>query len=179
MLYEAYYPSEFSDKHPVKIFYGFAQADNAKNYELTLVVFYPHLTGTSLFNLSHEIKEGLAYQLLSKHIYDVPVSFLKVAFLCPHISGENQFYGECWSVDVFENYAEEYFEEHSKGLLNKIFKTAPTQVSMNTRELVIGFMDRIKLLDEKHIDTETASLLLHKLKQSDFGDFKSVFGDNT
>jgi len=66
VLYEAYYPSEGSDNHPVQIFYGFVQEGFEKDYQLTLVVFYPKLTGTSLFNLSDENnldKDETAYLL--------------------------------------------------------------------------------------------------------------------
>ncbi|MEQ6329272.1 hypothetical protein VLF92_13250, partial [Pseudomonas chengduensis] len=82
MLYEAYYPSELSDNHPIKIFYGFVQEGFDKDYQLTLVVFYPKLAGTSLFNLSDEIKAGLANFLLQKHVYGVKASFIRVAFVC-------------------------------------------------------------------------------------------------
>ena len=52
MLHEAYYPSEGGDNGPIKILYGFVQEGVGKDHQLTLVVFYPKLTGTSLFNLS-------------------------------------------------------------------------------------------------------------------------------
>lgn len=41
MIYEAYYASELSDCHPMKVNYGFVQAGNDEQYKLTLVVFNP------------------------------------------------------------------------------------------------------------------------------------------
>lgn len=171
MLYEAFYPSELSDNHPHKVFYGFVQEDVKENYQNTLVIFYPKLMGTSLFNLSEEIKSGLANFLLTKHIYGVGVSFLKVAFLCPHIS-QDKFYGECWSVDVFNDYI--YEAEAKKTLIQKIM--SPKIKSILTRNLTIGSTQKIQLIDMVNVDFERTEFLLNELKKNDFGDFSKFFG---
>lgn len=176
MLYEAYYPSEGSDNHPVKIFYGFVQEGFEKDYQLTLVVFYPKLTGTSLFNLSDEIKAGLANFLLQKHVYGVKASFIRVAFVCPHLN-EQDFYAESWGVDVFENYAQEQIEQRPKKFLDKIFNSGFINISINSRNLTIGLTEKITLIDEKNLDTDETAYLLNRLKEVNYGDFNKVFGE--
>lgn len=177
MLYEAYYPSEGGDNAPIKIFYGFVQEGFDKDYQLTLVVFYPKLTGTSLFNLSDEIKAGLANFLLQKHVYGVKASFIRVAFVCTHIN-EGDFYGESWGVDVFENYAQEQIDQTPKTFLDRIFKNRTINISINSRHLTIGLTDKIKLIDEKNLDTAQTAYLLNKLKEkTDYGNFNKIFGE--
>ncbi|MDQ8961557.1 hypothetical protein [Acinetobacter baumannii] len=176
MLYEAYYPSEGSDNHPVQIFYGFVQEGFEKDYQLTLVVFYPKLTGTSLFNLSDEIKAGLANFLLQKHVYGVKASFIRVAFVCPHLN-EQDFYAESWGVDVFENYAQEQIEQRPKKFLDKIFNSGFINISINSRNLTIGLTEKITLIDEKNLDTDETAYLLNRLKEVNYGDFNKVFGE--
>lgn len=176
MLYEAYYPSEGSDNHPVQIFYGFVQEGFEKDYQLTLVVFYPKLTGTSLFNLSDEIKAGLANFLLQKHVYGVKASFIRVAFVCPHLN-EQDFYVESWGVDVFENYAQEQIEQRPKKFLDKIFNSGFINISINSRNLTIGLTEKITLIDEKNLDTDETAYLLNRLKEVNYGDFNKVFGE--
>ncbi len=175
MLYEAYYPSELSDNRPVKIFYGFVQEGYEKDYQLTLVVFYPYLTGTSLFNLSDKIKAGLANFLLQKHVYGVKASFIRVAFACQHLN-EKDFYAESWGIDVFENYAKEQIDQRPKKFLDKIFKNKIINISINSRNLTVGLTDEIKLIDEKNLDKDETAHLLDKLKDVDYGDFSKVFG---
>lgn len=176
MLYEAYYPSELSDNHPIKIFYGFVQEDSKKDFQLTLVVFYPKLTGTSLFNLSAEIKAGLANFLLQKHVYGVKASLIRVAFVCEH-ANEKDFYAESWAIDVFDNYAKEQIAKKPKTLLDKVFKNRTINISINSRNLVVGLTDEIKLIDEKNLDPAQTAYLLGKLKDVDYGDFSKVFGE--
>lgn len=176
MLYEAYYPSEGSDNHPVQIFYGFVQEGFEKDYQLTLVVFYPKLTGTSLFNLSDEIKAGLANFLFQKHVYGVKASFIRVAFVCPHLN-EQDFYAESWGVDVFENYAQEQIEQKPKKFLDKIFNSGFINISINSRNLTIGLTEKITLIDEKNLDTDETAYLLNRLKEVNYGDFNKVFGE--
>lgn len=176
MLYEAYYPSELSDNHPVKIFYGFVQEGFEQDYQLTLVVFYPKLTGTSLFNLSDEIKAGLANFLLQKHVYGVKASFIRVAFVCKNIN-ENDFYAESWGVDVFDNYAQEQIEQRPKRFLDKIFNSGFINISINSRNLTIGLTEKITLIDEKNLDTNETAYLLNKLKEVNYGDFTKVFSE--
>ncbi|MDV7627217.1 hypothetical protein ABTH07_16805 [Acinetobacter baumannii] len=176
MLYEAYYPSEGSDNHPVQIFYGFVQEGFEKDYQLTLVVFYPKLTGTSLFNLSDEIKAGLANFLLQKHVYGVKASFIRVAFVCPYLN-EQDFYAESWGVDVFENYAQEQIEQRPKKFLDKIFNSGFINISINSRNLTIGLTEKITLIDEKNLDTDETAYLLNRLKEVNYGDFNKVFGE--
>jgi hypothetical protein len=176
VLYEAYYPSEGSDNHPVQIFYGFVQEGFEKDYQLTLVVFYPKLTGTSLFNLSDEIKAGLANFLLQKHVYGVKASFIRVAFVCPHLN-EQDFYAESWGVDVFENYAQEQIEQRPKKFLDKIFNSGFINISINSRNLTIGLTEKITLIDEKNLDTDETAYLLNRLKEVNYGDFNKVFGE--
>ena len=176
MLYEAYYPSEGSDNHAVQIFYGFVQEGFEKDYQLTLVVFYPKLTGTSLFNLSDEIKAGLANFLLQKHVYGVKASFIRVAFVCPHLN-EKDFYGESWGIDVFENYAKEQIDKRSKKFLDKVFKNRTINISINSRNLTVGLTEKITLIDEKNLDTDETAYLLNKLKEVNYGDFNKVFGE--
>ena len=176
MLYEAYYPSEGSNNHPVKIHYGFVQEGFEKDYQLILVVFYPKLTGTSLFNLSDEIKAGLANFLLQKHVYGVKASFIRVAFVCPHIN-EGDFYGESWGVDVFENYAQEQIEQRPKKFLDKIFNTGFINISINSRNLTIGLTDEIKLIEHENLDIDQTVYLLNKLKEVDYGDFSKIFSE--
>ena len=175
MLYEAYYPSEGGDNGPIKIFYGFVQEGFEKDYQLTLVVFYPKLTGTSLFNLVDETKAGLANFLLQKHVYGVKASFIRVAFVCKHIN-ERDFYAESWGVDVFENYAQEVIDKRPVTFLDKIFKNRTINISINSRHLTIGLMDKIKLVDETNLDTPYTAYLLDRLKEVDYGDFNKVFG---
>ena len=176
MLYEAYYPSEGSDNHPVQIFYGFVQEGFEKDYQLTLVVFYPKLTGTSLFNLSDEIKAGLTNFLLQKHVYGVKASFIRVAFVYPHLN-EQDFYAESWGVDVFENYAQEQIEQRPKKFLDKIFNSGFINISINSRNLTIGLTEKITLIDEKNLDTDETAYLLNRLKEVNYGDFNKVFGE--
>jgi hypothetical protein len=176
VLHEAFYPSEGSDNHPVKIHYGFVQEGFEKDYQLILVVFYPKLTGTSLFNLSDEIKAGLANFLLQKHVYGVKASFIRVAFVCTHIN-EGDFYAESWGVDVFENYAQEQIEQRPKNFLNKIFNSGFINISINSRNLTIGLTEKITLIDEINLDTTQTAYLLNKLKEVDYGDFNKVFGE--
>lgn len=174
MLYEAYYPNVMSDNHPVKVFYGFVSEDATRDFQLTLVVFYPKLTGTSLFNLSDESKAGLANFLLQKHVYGVKASFIKVAFICPHLN-DKDFYGESWGVDVFENYAQEQIEQRPKRFLDKIFNSGFINISINSRNLTIGLTEKITLIDEKKLDTDQTAYLLEKLKDIDYGDFNKIF----
>ncbi|WP_151745280.1 hypothetical protein [Acinetobacter calcoaceticus] len=174
MLYEAFYPSELSDNHPHKIYYGFVQEGSEVNYQITLVVFYPKLMGTSLFNLSDEVKTGLANFLLNKHVYAVGSSFVKVAFVCPHIS-EDQFYGECWSVDVFDNFVAE--EVAKFNFLQKLFP--PKTIQVMSRYLTIGRTKDIQLVNMVNIDFDRTKFLLNELKRDDFGDFASIFGGNS
>ena len=177
MLYEAYYPSEVSNNHPIKIFYGFVQEGFDKNYQLTLVVFYPELTGTSLFNLMDKTKAGLANFLLQKHVYGVGASHIKVAFVCEHVN-ERDFYTEIWGVDVFENYAKEQIEQKPKKLLSGIFGNDSTEVSIHSHYLTIGLTDSITLIDEGHLDTAQTAYLLNKLKEkTDYGNFNKIFGE--
>ena len=177
MLYEAYYPSEGGDNGPIKIFYGFVQEGFDKNYQLTLVVFYPELTGTSLFNLMDKTKAGLANFLLQKHVYGVGASHLKVAFVCEHVN-ERDFYTEIWGVDVFENYALEQLEQQPKSLLSGIFGNDSKEVSIHSSYLNIGLTDSIKLIDEGHLDTDQTAYLLNKLKEkTDYGNFNKIFGE--
>lgn len=176
MLYEAYYPSEGGDNGPIKIFYGFVQEGFEKDYQLTLVVFYPKLTGTSLFNLSDEIKAGLANFLLQKHVYGVKASFIRVAFVCKHIN-ERDFYAEIWGVDVFDNYAQELIDKRPPTFLDKIFKNRTINISINSRNLTIGLTDKIKLIDETNLDTAYTAYLLDRLKAVDYGDFSKVFAE--
>jgi len=176
VLYEAYYPSEGGDNGPIKIFYGFVQEGFEKDYQLTLVVFYPKLTGTSLFNLVDETKAGLANFLLQKHVYGVKASFIRVAFVCPHIN-EGDFYAESWGIDVFENYAQEQIQQRPNNFLNKIFNSGFINISINSRNLTIGLTEKITLIDEINLDTAQTAYLLNKLKEVDYGDFNKVFGE--
>ena len=174
MLYEAFYPSELSDNHPQKIFYGFVQEGVDVNFQVTLVVFYPKLMGTSLFNLSDEVKSGLANFLLNKHVFGVGSSFVKVAFVCPHIS-KDQFYGECWSVDVFDNFVSE--EVAKFNFLQKLFP--PKTIQVMSRYLTIGRTKEIQLVDMVNINFDRTTFLLNELKRVEYGDFSSVFGGNS
>lgn len=174
MLYEAFYPSELSDNHPVKIYYGFVQDDIDKDYQLTLVAFYPKLTGTSLFNLSEDIKAGLANFLLQKHVFGVKASFIRVAYLCQHLN-ENEFYGESWGIDVFEGYAIEQLQTRKKTMWEYLFKDAPQTVSINTRNLTIGLTNQIKLIEHRDLNFEETRYLLDRLKHDDFGNYEKVF----
>lgn len=176
MLYEAYYPSEGGDNGPIKIFYGFVQEGFEKDYQLTLVAFYPKLIGTSLFNLSDEIKAGLANFLLQKHVYGVKASFIRVAFICKHIN-EGDFYAESWGVDVFDNYAQEVIDKRPTTFLDKIFKNRTINISINSRHLTIGLTDKIKLIDQKNLDKAYTAYLLDRLKAVDYGDFSKVFAE--
>lgn len=176
MLYEAYYPSVGSDKHPIKIFYGFVQEDSKKDFQLTLVVFYPKLTGTSLFNLSDEIKAGLTNFLLQKHIFDVKASFIRVAFVCPHLN-DKDFYAESWGVDVFSNYVKEQRNQRPKNLLDRIFKNRDRDISINSRNLTIGLTEEIRLIEHENLDIDQAAYLLNRLKEVDYGDFNKIFGE--
>ena len=176
MLHEAYYPSEGGDNGPIKILYGFVQEGVGKDHQLTLVVFYPKPTGTSLFNLSDEIKAGLANFLLQKHVYGVKASFIRVAFVCPHLN-EKDFYGESWGIDVFENYAKEQIDKRSKKFLDKVFKNRTINTSINSRNLTVGLTEKITLIDEKNLDTDETAYLLNKLKEVNYGDFNKVFGE--
>ena len=146
MLHEAYYPSEGGDNGPIKILYGFVQEGVGKDHQLTLVVFYPKLTGTSLFNLSDEIKAGLTNFLLQKHVYGVKASFIRVAFVYPHLN-EQDFYGESWGIDVFGNYAQEQIEQRPKSFLDKIFNSGFINISINSRNLTIGLTEKITLIE--------------------------------
>lgn len=176
MLHEAFYPSEGSDNHPVQILYGFVQEGVEKDHQLTLVVFYPKLTGTSLFNLADETKAGLANFLLQKHVYGVKASFIRVAFVCPHLN-EQDFYGESWGIDVFGNYAQEQIEQRPKRFLDKIFNSGFINISINSRNLTIGLTEKITLIDEKNLDTDETAYLLNRLKEVNYGDFNKVFGE--
>ncbi len=176
MLYEAYYPSEGGDNGPIKIFYGFVQEGFEKDYQLTLVVFYPKLTGTSLFNLVDETKAGLANFLLQKHVYEVKASFIRVAFVCKHIN-EGDFYAESWGVDVFDNYAQEVIDKRPVTFLDKIFKNRTINISINSRHLTIGLTDKIKLVDERNLDKAYTAYLLDRLKAVDYGDFSKIFSE--
>lgn len=174
MLNEAFYPSELSDNHPIRVFYGFVQEGIEKDYEVTLVVFYPKLTGTSLFNLSDENKAGLANFLLQKHMYGVKASFIRVAFVCQHLN-ENNFYAESWGVDVFEGYALDQYEARPKNLLDHIFKNDSMQVSINSRNLTIGLTNNIKLIEHRNLDFSQTEYLLERLKIEDYGNFEKIF----
>ena len=176
MLHEAYYPSEGGDNGPIKILYGFVQEGVGKDHQLTLVVFYPKPTGTSLFNLSDEIKAGLTNSLLQKHVYGVKASFIRVAFVCPH-SNEKDFYGESWGIDVFGNYAQEQIEQRPKSFLDKIFNSGFINISINSRNLTIGLTEKITLIDEKNLDTDETAYLLNRLKEVNYGDFNKIFSE--
>ena len=176
MLYDAYYPSDGSDNHPVKVFYGFVEEGSEKDYQLTLVVFCPKSIGTSLFSLVDETKAGLANFLLKKHVYGVKASFIRVAFVCPH-PNEQDFYGESWGIDVFGNYAQEKIEQRPKSFLDKIFNSGFINISINSRNLTIGLTEKITLIDEKKLDTDETAYLLNRLKEVNYGDFNKVFGE--
>ncbi len=176
VLYEAYYPSEGSHNDPVKILYGFVQEGVGKDHQLTLVIFYPKLTGTSLFNLADETKAGLANFILQKHVYGVKASFIRVAFVCPHLN-EQDFYGESWGIDVFRNYAQEQIEQRPKRFLDKIFNSGFINISINSRNLTIGLTEKITLIDEENLDKDETAHLLDKLKDVDYGDFSKVFSE--
>lgn len=176
MLHEAYYQSEGGDNGPIKILYGFVQEGVGKDHQLTLVVFYPKLTGTSLFNLSDEIKAGLTNFLLQKHVYGVKASFIRVAFVYPHLN-EQDFYGESWGIDVFGNYAQEQIEQRPKSFLDKIFNSGFINISINSRNLTIGLTEKITLIDEKNLDKDETAYLLNRLKEVNYGDFNKVFGE--
>lgn len=184
MLHEAYYPSELSDNKPIKIFYGFEQADISNKSLLTLVVFYPHLTGTSLFNLSDEKQDDLALFLLNKHIFGVTASFIKVAFICKHIN-EKDFYGEQFDIDISNRYFYEINEKMRTDYRNKYgvfignFLSQSKIINrINSKDLTIGSTSKIRLVNKSSISIERAEELIKALKKVDFGSFNSIFGDN-
>lgn len=99
---------------------------------------------------------------------------MKVAFVCPHIS-EDQFYGECWSVDVFDNFVAE--EVAKFNFLQKLFP--PKTIQVMSRYLTIGRTKDIQLVNMVNIDFDRTKFLLNELKRDDFGDFASIFGGNS
>ncbi|KAB8126797.1 hypothetical protein [Acinetobacter baumannii] len=175
MIYEAYYASELSDCHPMKVNYGFVQAGNDEDYKLTLVVFNPTIAGTALSNLNVSLKAGLVKFLIDKHIYEVPVKFINVAFIWP--STESIFGGLRWEIDVLQEYAEEiYAAEVETYSFWKFWRRNPKDlvVRKNTRELTNGLTKLIRLENCKTIGDAEAKSLLEALKVKDYGDFNLI-----
>lgn len=183
MLHEAFYPSELSDNHPIRIFYGFVQEGYKTDYQVTLVVFYPALYGTATTNLSEENKAGLVNFLLTKHMFGVGAKYVKVAFMTRHLV-PGEFYGEGWSIDVFQNMATKFFADKRQKNLEKygffgrlINRTTQFEVRIDGRHLTVGSTDTIRLIDEHNLSFERTRFLLEQLKITDFGDYKEFYGE--
>ncbi|MGQ1258760.1 hypothetical protein ACT4WS_19530 (plasmid) [Acinetobacter baumannii] len=179
MIYEAYYPSEHSDCHPMKVNYGFVQAGHESKYKLTLVMFNPKVAGTALINLSESLKAALVKFLIDKHVYEVPVEFIKVAFIWP--SSESILGGHSWEIDVFKEYMEEsYAAEVETYSFWKFWRRNPKdlRVRKNTRELTNGLTKQIRLENCKTIGDAEAKSLLEALKVNDYGDFNLIIKKN-
>ncbi|MDV7561110.1 hypothetical protein R4576_18090 [Acinetobacter baumannii] len=180
MLHEAFYPSVGGAKEAVRVLYGFVN-----EYEsLTLVVFYPKLTGTSLFNLDEETQSEFVLFLLEKHVYGVLADFVKVAFVCSHVS-EGNFYGELYGVDVRDAYFKEAHEEYKERINKKygrilggFFLSRPYELSTNTRNLTIGSTSSIRLIPEGNIAFDRTKEIIKSLKLTELGDFEPLLGEN-
>lgn len=173
MLHEAYYPSEISGHYPHKVFYAFVQDGFEENYRLTLVVFYPKLKGTSLFNLSDTTRDDFVNFLLNKHVFRVDTDTIRIAFITPKNDSNTLFYGEQWTIDILAEMVE--MEISKQSFLNKLLKY-PKEFIFNTHELVTGATQRIRLINHKHLDHESALALLTKIKaEHDLGDFTEFF----
>jgi len=94
MLYQAFYPSELSDHHPIEFYYGFVLEGKTLNL---VVILGDGVRGTRIKMLSDKNLKDLFCWLLDKHILKVPAKFIKASYLAEdHL---NRFEGYTWSFE--------------------------------------------------------------------------------
>lgn len=166
-LHEAFYPSELSDKHPIRIIYGFVLEEE----NLSLVVFYPKLTGTSTFNLLTETKTGLINFLLNLHVYDVCEAFIKVVFIAANLHAEEHEISlkRAYMCKVADQRAERRSRTVWGTIKNQFIKSE--NVRFNSRELSIGSTDFLDISEPKILKTDRVIFLLESLKKDDLNEF--------
>lgn len=109
MLYQAFYPSELSDHHPIPISYGFVLEGKILNL---VVVLSDDVLGTRIKMLNDKTLKGLFSWLLDKHIFNVPAEFIKVSYLAEdHLK---RFEGYTWSFNPNFDLVEEPMLEKAR-----------------------------------------------------------------
>ena len=95
MLYQAFYPSELSDHHPIPVSYRVVLEGKILN--LVVVLSDDVLLGTPIKMLNDKTLKNLFCWLLDKHVFKVPAEFIKVSYLVEdHLK---RFEGYTWSFN--------------------------------------------------------------------------------
>lgn len=109
MSYQAFYPSEHSDNHPIPISYNFVLEGKIINL---VVVLSDGVQGTRIKMLTEKTLKNLFCWLLDKHVFKVPAQFIKVSYLAEdHL---NRFEGYTWSFNPNFDLVEESMLENDR-----------------------------------------------------------------